>query len=1013
MRNAVIQDKKTRVEQVKCLSRVALLSAVALVLSFIETMIPLPLGFPGFKLGLANVAILVALYATDAKSAACVAAVKVAAAGFLFGSPTMLVYSASGTLLAFLGMWGLSRVSWLDVVPVSMIASLLHVAGQLCAAAVFLSSLAVLINVLPLGVAACVTGFLTGVVARGVLSNFAVQNKTERMRIDVSNLDISPGQLIAFVGRNGSGKTTAALQLAGLLEGEGGSSCFALEGTSTGLLKDEAKEAKVAPKDGKGSSHFTHASNAALAGIAFQDPDDQIVALLVADDVAFGPENCGASREEMQDIVCASLNRVGLSGLGKRPISQLSGGQKQRVAAAGLLACSFPMLIFDETSAMLDERARAELMDAFRGLCQQGIAVVLVTQLMEEAFQADRIAVFSDGNLVAQGAPAELEKQEDAFLSWGLELPKHRQPAQGITPWQAYAACLAASASLHTCAEAAWEETAQGEVTQEESAQKEAVPLLSCEKLSLSYETSSPAHRGVPRRGQDTENIVNAFFLADFSLSLYPGQVVALTGRSGCGKTTLLRALAGELAPAQGAVFVCGENYWSDNKTILPDERRFLFAQKVGLCPQMPERSLFAKTAFEDVAFGARNKGMTGAQLESAVCDALEMFHLDPERARTQASCSYSGGEQRRIALASVFACQPKVLLLDEPTAGLDPVERESLMAALMEFAAAGGAVLFSTHDESLARRSALRVVCLDESTAGDSENVAACDALLEGAAANAMRSEGLSGQNAGAGCKNSPLRPSKPLPFGVFRDGNSFAHRLHPATKIVFCLFLMVGGFCLSGPIGMGALVLVSLASLFAARISMRQTGAIIRPFLPLLVFVAAFNLLFSDQLFCVNTDSLALAAENLLRFVCVLLGSSTLMYTTSPTALSDGVYLLASPFSRHRGKIDDAACALGLTFRFTTVLVDEFYQVKNAQQAKMARFDGPLVQRLRALVPVLTVLFVRALRRSDTLALSLINRGYGLCQKRSCYRVYCFGWRDVIVLALGAVLVVLAVVL
>ena len=396
----------------------------------------------------------------------------------------------------------------------------------------------------------------------------------------------------------------------------------------------------------------------------------------------------------------------------------------------------------------------------------------------------------------------------------------------------------------------------------------------------------------------------------------------------------------------------------------------------------MPERALFAKTAFEDVAFGARNKGMTGAQLESAVCDALELFHLDPERARAHASCSYSGGEQRRIALASVFACQPKVLLLDEPTAGLDPVERESLMAALMEFAAAGGAVLFSTHDEALARRSALRVVCLDKQ-AEQYEN-----------APHAPRS-------------------SNPLPFGVFRESNSFAHRLHPATKIVFCLFLMVGGFCLSGPVGMGALVFVSAVSLFAARISMRQIGAIIRPFLPLLVFVAVFNLLFSEQLLCVSVASFALAVENLLRFICVLLGSSTLMYTTSPTALSDGVYLLASPFSRRRGKVDDAACALGLTFRFTTVLVDEFYQVKTAQQAKMARFDGPLVQRLRALVPVLTVLFVRALRRSDTLALSLINRGYGLCQKKSCYRTYCFSWRDVIALALGASLVVLAVVL
>ncbi len=973
MRKSSNQNRKEHVEQVKRLSRIALLSAVALVLSFVETMIPLPIAFPGFKLGLANVAVLVALYATDAKSAVCVAAVKVAAAGFLFGSPTMLVYSASGTLLAFLGMWIFSRVSWLDVVPVSMLASLLHVAGQLCAAAAFLASPAVLINVLPLGVAACVTGFLTGMVARGVLNNFAVQNQTERMPVDLSNLDISPGQLVAFVGRNGSGKTTAALQLAGLLEQEDGSFCLASGDALVGISKDAAKSAPE-------SAQAAYDLSTARAGIAFQDPDDQIVALLVADDVAFGPENRGISREEMQDIVCASLKQVGLVGLEGHPIDRLSGGQKQRVAAAGLLACSFPMLIFDETSAMLDKQARAELMGAFRGLCRQGIAVVLVTQLVEEAFQADKIVVFSEGALVAQGAPSELEKQESAFLSWGLELPKRRQPVRGITPQQAYSAASAASASPRAAAK---------------SAQEEKTPLLSCEKLSLSYETGSVAHRGVSCRGQDTENIANAFVLADFSLSLYPGQVVALTGCSGSGKTTLLRALAGELTPVQGAIFVCGENYWSDKRTVSPDERRFLFAQNVGMCPQMPERALFAKTAFEDVAFGARNKGMTGAQLESAVCDALELFHLDPERARTQASCSYSGGEQRRIALASVFACQPKVLLLDEPTAGLDPVERESLMAALMEFAAAGGAVLFSTHDEFFARRSALRVVCLDEPAAGASEG-----AVSNGAASGQVTQS----------CSDNP---SKPLPFGVFRESNSFAHQLHPATKIVFCLFLMVGGFCLSGPIGMGALASVSVASLLAARISMRQTGAIIRPFLPLLVFVAAFNLLFSEQLFCVSAASFVLAAENLLRFVCVLLGSSTLMYTTSPTALSDGVYLLASPFSRRRCKIDDAACALGLTFRFTTVLVDEFYQVRNAQQAKMARFDGPLVQRLRALVPVLTVLFVRALRRSDTLALSLINRGYGMGQKRSCYRVYCFGWRDVIALALGALLVVLAVVL
>lgn len=376
------------IEHARRLARVSLLCACALVLSYLETMIPLPVAVPGIKLGLANVAVVVALYTLDAKSAGAVALVKVFASGFLFGSPMMLVYSLGGTVLAFIGMVALAAVPGVGLVPVSMLAAVLHNVGQLGVAAMALQTPAVFINLGVLGVAACVTGGITGAVAEGALAGIEQADDT-RPSVDCVALaaNIVAGERIAFVGTNGSGKSTCALELAGLLKDVNGHA-MCVQGT---------------------------------VGLAFQDPDNQIVAPVVRDDIAFGLENRGVPRDEMRSEVLQALNELGIVELEQRDVATLSGGQKQRVAASGLVAFTPSLMIFDETTAMLDETAREAVNDLIDHLCQRDVAVIQITQLLDEVARADRVAVFEAGAIAYLGTVQDLADQRDLLIRCGLE----------------------------------------------------------------------------------------------------------------------------------------------------------------------------------------------------------------------------------------------------------------------------------------------------------------------------------------------------------------------------------------------------------------------------------------------------------------------------------------------------------------------------------------------------------------------------------------------------------------
>lgn len=216
------------------------------------------------------------------------------------------------------------------------------------------------------------------------------------------SVEIPQGQFVCVLGANGSGKSTFSKLINAL------------------LLPDKGKVVVDGLITSNAENTFSIRSR---AGSVFQNPDDQIVASLVENDVAFGPENLGIPNPELRQRVESALAQVGLTGFEKRETTALSGGQKQRVAIAGVLAMEPQILIFDEASAMLDPRGRRGLMRVCKELHEQGMTVIMITHYMEEAAEADRVLVLREGRIVLDGAPEEVLTQDDVLRELNLDIP--------------------------------------------------------------------------------------------------------------------------------------------------------------------------------------------------------------------------------------------------------------------------------------------------------------------------------------------------------------------------------------------------------------------------------------------------------------------------------------------------------------------------------------------------------------------------------------------------------------
>ena len=216
------------------------------------------------------------------------------------------------------------------------------------------------------------------------------------------SLSIEKGQFVCVLGANGSGKSTFSKLINALLIPDKGK--VQVDGLDT---SDSA------------NTYFIRST----AGMVFQNPDDQLVASLVENDVAFGPENLGIENPELRQRVDAALKQVGLQTAGKRETTALSGGQKQRVAIAGVLAMEPSILVLDEASAMLDPRGRRGLMRVCKELHEQGLTIIMITHFMEEAAEADRVMVMKEGRCVLDGTPEEVLTQDEVLRDLNLDIP--------------------------------------------------------------------------------------------------------------------------------------------------------------------------------------------------------------------------------------------------------------------------------------------------------------------------------------------------------------------------------------------------------------------------------------------------------------------------------------------------------------------------------------------------------------------------------------------------------------
>lgn len=530
--------------------------------------------------------------------------------------------------------------------------------------------------------------------------------------LDGVDLNIEDGEFFCILGGNGSGKSTFAKHLNALLQPDAGTVCVnGMDASDPELVYDIRS----------------------TAGMVFQNPDDQLVATLVEDDVAFGPENLGVESAQIAQRVREALKAVGLVGFERHETHALSGGQKQRVALAGVLAMEPRVLILDEASSMLDPRGHKGLMKACHALHDRGMTIVMITHFMEEASEADRVAVFRAGRVAMLGTPEEILTRADELAQLNLDMPAScclgmELRAKGV-PVHAQVREVDMVAEI---AQTYAERSGAGTVGQSSAPQSEIVggtvsasneddvpePVIELSHVSYSYSLSARERRRWRKRsavadksnkqalwGNDPSS---PWALRDVSLTVRRGEFLGLAGHTGSGKSTLVQHLNGLIRPQEGSVRALGLDL-SNKKDAAAVKA------KVGVVFQYPERQLFAETVAQDVAFGPHNLGLPQDEVDRRVESSLSRVGLDLSTVGDKSPFELSGGQQRRVAFAGVLAMEPEVLVLDEPMAGLDPAARRDFLELIDRLHRNGLTVVMVSHSMDDLANCCDRIVVMNE----------------------------------------------------------------------------------------------------------------------------------------------------------------------------------------------------------------------------------------------------------------------------------------------------------
>ncbi len=476
----------------------------------------------------------------------------------------------------------------------------------------------------------------------------------KRSALEGVNLSVSRGEFLVIMGASEAGKSTLAACMNGLIP-------HFHKGRMKGdvvVLGRNTREHKVAQM-------------AEVVGLVFQDFEAQLFSTNVELEVAFGPENFALEWEEIKRRIDESLAYVGLEDFRQRSPSTLSGGQKQKLAIASVLAMHPQVLVMDEPTTDLDPISKLGIFQITNQLRKRNdITLIVVEHETEEVLHADRVALIQNGKLVQIGDTRSILQQVDLLDSLGvmpLGIPRFFK-AMGykelpLTPEEGIQAFQAAGWQIN-------EEAYQQLVAEDQAvlaAHNE--PIIQCRGLKHTYPNGVEALQGI-------------------DMDIMAGEMVAIVGQNGSGKTTLAKHFNALLLPTEGEVLVHGQ----------PTRKQGVFkiGQKIGYVFQNPDHQIFSDTVFDEVAFSPRLRKLPEDEIKQRVSEALAAVGLAGMEKEDPFTLTKSG--RQRVAVASVLAAQPEVLILDEPTTGLDYAEQRGLMDMVKQLNEQGSTIIFVTH---------------------------------------------------------------------------------------------------------------------------------------------------------------------------------------------------------------------------------------------------------------------------------------------------------------------------
>jgi len=435
-------------------------------------------------------------------------------------------------------------------------------------------------------------------------------------------------------------------------------------------------------------------------GMVFQNPDNQIISATVEREIAFGLENLALPYPVIKERVEWALSAFNLQEYRNHPPHSLSGGEKQKLSLASVLAMKPSYLVLDEPTSLLDPKGRDEVNDLIQKLSRE-LTIIHITQFPDEALLAHRVLVMNQGRIVLDGSPSFVFSQINELRKIDLGGPitfeiKEKLKKSGV---KLKSTALKMDELIDEIVNL--KITPQKQMDLDFSGKEIDVkvsqsiePFIEVEDLTYVYNQRLPTEKKA---------------LDKINFSIEKGDFIGLIGPTGSGKSTLVQHLNALLQPTEGRVLIDKKDLKHKNVDLKK------IRQRIGLVFQFPELQLFEETVFDDIAFGPRNLGLTEEEIKIRVEESMAKLDLDFETFASRSPFSLSGGEQRKVAIAGILALNPEVLILDEPTAGLDFQGVEQIKNLLLKLNRDGTTIILISHNLDLIAQLSKKILLLDK----------------------------------------------------------------------------------------------------------------------------------------------------------------------------------------------------------------------------------------------------------------------------------------------------------